>query len=81
MSRNRATKLLTDTYSILRRPILTEKSHDLIAAGTEGGENAVASKAQYTFEVHIKSNRRQIKKAIELKPDYKEALELLESAR
>ncbi|MFH0937930.1 MAG: 50S ribosomal protein L23 [Planctomycetota bacterium] len=65
MSRNRATNLLTDTYAILRRPILTEKSHDLIAAGTKGKENADVSKSQYTFEVHIKSNRHQIKKAIE----------------
>jgi len=65
MSRNRAAKLLTDPYAILRRPVLTEKSHDLIAAGSEGGEKAEGAKAHYTFEVHVKANRQQIKKAIE----------------
>lgn len=65
MSRNRATKLLAGPYAVLRRPILTEKSHDLIAAGAEGGENAVPSRSHYTFEVHVKANRRQIRSAVE----------------
>jgi large subunit ribosomal protein L23 len=65
MSRNRAAKLLTGPYAVLRRPVLTEKSHDLISAGTEGGEKAVPSKSQYTFEVHIKANRVQIRQAVE----------------
>ncbi len=62
MSRNRATKLLGDPYAILRRPILTEKSHDMVAAGT--AEDA-KTRSRYTFEVHIKSNKQQIKKAVE----------------
>lgn len=65
MSRNRAPGILTDPYTILRRPILTEKSHDLISAGTAGGENADASQSQYTFEVHMKANRQQIRRAVE----------------
>ena len=59
MSRNRASSLLSDPYAILRRPVLTEKSHDMIAAGQEGG------KSRYTFEVHPKASKHQIKKAIE----------------
>lgn len=62
MSRNRAAHLLADTYSILRRPILTEKSHDMIAAGAD---DANKGKARYTFEVHVKASKHQIKKAIE----------------
>ena len=59
MSRNRAAKLLSDPYAILRRPVLTEKSHDMVSAGAE------EKKGRYTFEVHVKANKQQIKKAIE----------------
>jgi len=59
MSRNRAAGLLSDPYAILRRPILTEKSHDMVSEGAE------AKKSRYTFEVHIKANKQQIKMAIE----------------
>jgi large subunit ribosomal protein L23 len=65
MSRNRAAKLLSDPYSILRRPILTEKSHDMIAEGGGGEDDTKKGKARYTFEVHIKANKHQIKKAVE----------------
>ena len=64
MSRNRAAKLLNNPYAILRRPILTEKSHDMIAAGAEG-EGQEAKKGRYTFDVHVKANKQQIKRAIE----------------
>ena len=66
MSRNRAAKLLNNPYAILRRPILTEKSHDMIApkgAGTEGEDDE--RKGRYTFDVHVKANKQQIKRAIE----------------
>ncbi len=66
MSRNRAAKLLSDPYSILRRPILTEKSHDMIAMGGGGEDDTKKGLARYTFEVHIKANKHQIKKAVEL---------------
>jgi len=62
MSRNRAAHLLPDAYSILRRPILTEKSHDMISAGAADEDKG---KARYTFEVHVKATKHQIKKAIE----------------
>jgi large subunit ribosomal protein L23 len=66
MSRNRAAKLLNNPYAILRRPILTEKSHDMIApkgAGAEGEDEE--RKGRYTFDVHVKANKQQIKRAIE----------------
>jgi len=59
MSHKRAAKLLTDTYAILRRPILTEKSHDMISEGAE------KASSRYTFEVHVKSTKQQIKRAVE----------------
>jgi large subunit ribosomal protein L23 len=59
MSHKRAAKLLTDPYAILRRPILTEKSHDMISEGAEKG------RSRYTFEVHIKADKLQIKRAVE----------------
>ena len=58
MSRNN-TKLLTDAYAVLRRPILTEKSHDMISEGSE------LARSRYTFEVHMLANKRQIKRAVE----------------
>ena len=65
MSRNRAAKLLNNPYAILRRPILTEKSHDMINAGGEQGGDGEEKKGRYTFDVHVKANKQQIKKAIE----------------
>jgi large subunit ribosomal protein L23 len=59
MSHKRAAKLLTDPYTILRRPILTEKSHDLISEGAE------QARSRYTFEVHVKAGKEQIKNAVE----------------
>ena len=59
MSRNRAAKLLADAYSVLRRPIMTEKSHDMYAEGTDN------ERKRYTFEVHIKANKQQIRNAVQ----------------
>ncbi len=64
MSKNRASHLLSDPYAILRRPIMTEKSHTLAAQPAEGKE-AEAHKRRYTFEVHPKANKHQIRSAIE----------------
>ncbi|HEY3319979.1 MAG TPA: 50S ribosomal protein L23 [Planctomycetota bacterium] len=50
---------MKDSYAILRRPVLTEKSHDMVSAGAE------QKKGRYTFEVHMKSTKFQIKRAIE----------------
>ena len=61
MSHKRAGNLLTDPYAILRRPILTEKSHDMISSG----ETDEKKNSRYTFEVHVKAGKHQIKRAIE----------------
>jgi large subunit ribosomal protein L23 len=63
MSRNRAASLLGDAYSVIRRPILTEKTHDQIAVGQKPGKE---KQARYTFEVHPKATKPQIRKAIEV---------------
>ena len=62
MSRNRAATLLRDPYAILRRPVLTEKSHRMLPGSQKEGQE---SRARYTFEVHVKANKMQIRKAIE----------------
>ncbi|HLX60502.1 MAG TPA: 50S ribosomal protein L23 [Planctomycetota bacterium] len=64
MSRNRASHLLSDPYAVLRRPIMTEKSHDMAAAPGEDKQEE-NKKRRYTFEVHPKANKNQIKAAIE----------------
>jgi large subunit ribosomal protein L23 len=61
MSRNRATALLADPYSVIKRPVLTEKTHRTLPHYTEAGD----SSARYTFEVHPKATKHQIKLAIE----------------
>jgi large subunit ribosomal protein L23 len=62
MSHKRGEKVLTDTYAVLRRPILTEKSHDMISEGEQGEDR---TRSRYTFEVHVKADKEQIKKAVE----------------
>src|SRR6187402_1158619 len=64
MSKNRASHLLSDPYAILRRPVMTEKSHSMAAQAPEG-EDEKAYKRRYTFEVHPKANKNQIRSAIE----------------
>lgn len=59
MSHSRTKNLLSDAYAVLRRPILTEKSHEMVQAGQED------AKSRYTFEVHPKANKHQIRQAIE----------------
>ena len=62
MGRSRAGKLLTDPYAIVRRPILTEKTHDQLPARQKAGQE---DRARYTFSVHVKSTKDQIRRAIE----------------
>ena len=62
MSRNRAANILPDTYAVLRRPVLTEKSHDGLPVKQEPGQE---HRARYTFEVHPKATKSKIKLAIE----------------
>lgn len=62
MSRNRASTLLRDPYAILRRPVLTEKSHRMLPGSQKEGQE---DRARYTFDVHVKANKAQIRKAVE----------------
>ena len=43
-----------DNYRIVRRPLVTEK-----------GMSGITAENQYPFEVHIRANKTEIKKAIE----------------
>jgi large subunit ribosomal protein L23 len=63
MSRSRARNLLTSPYSVLRRPVLTEKTHALLPVRLEAGKE---QQGQYVFEVHVKATKPQIKRAIEI---------------
>lgn len=63
MSRHhRAHGLVKDAYDVLRRPVLTEKTHDQLPLHQKTGEE---HRARYTFEVHPKSTKDQIKRAVE----------------
>ena len=48
---------MNDPYEILVKPVITEKAMSLQARG----------EPQYTFRVHVASNKREIKKAVERK--------------
>ena len=63
MSRRRGAKIFGgDAYAVIRRPILTEKTHDQIAVGQTPGHE---KQARYTFEVHPQATKTQIRKAVE----------------
>jgi large subunit ribosomal protein L23 len=63
MSHKRAASLLKDAYAIVRRPILTEKTHAQLPVRMEAGKE---DRARYTFDVHLKATKPQIKRAIEM---------------
>lgn len=42
------------TYEVLKRPVITEKSQEQALSG-----------GQYTFEVHRRANKQQVKEAVE----------------
>ena len=65
MSRNRASHLLSDPYSVLRRPLMTEKSHEAAASKMDAKPGEENIGRRYTFEVHMKANKHQIRAAIE----------------
>lgn len=62
MSHGRATGLLRSPYAVLKRPVLTEKTHDGLPPAQEAG---LEDRARYTFEVHMKATKGQIRKALE----------------
>ncbi len=56
---------MKDKYGVVLRPIVTEKSHRLME-GWHGRRRKGGTPARlYTFEVHPKANKIQIRKAIE----------------
>lgn len=62
MSHSRATNHLTSPYSVIKRPVLTEKTHAGLPVRQEAGSE---HRARYVFEVHPKSTKHQIRIAIE----------------
>ena len=46
--------MIGDPYAIIKRPVMTEKSHDLRQDVN-----------QYTFEVHQKATKEDVKRAVE----------------
>jgi large subunit ribosomal protein L23 len=62
MSRTGFAALLRSPYVILRRPVLTEKTHAQLPARQETGHE---DRARYTFDVHAKATKLQIKRAVE----------------
>ena len=63
MSHSRASNHLTSPYSVLKRPVLTEKTHMGLPVRQEAGKE---DRARYVFEVHPKSTKPQIRQAIEI---------------
>ena len=63
MSHKRAASLLKDPYTVVRRPILTEKTHAQLPVRMEAGKE---DRARYTFDVHWKATKPQIKRAVEV---------------
>lgn len=56
---------MIDKYGVVLRPIVTEKSHRLME-GSHGRRRKGGAPARvYTFEVHPKANKVEIRKAIE----------------
>ena len=52
-----------DSYTIIRRPVVSEKTHRLLTGTT--GKSGEKRLNQYTFEVDVRANKNQIKSAIE----------------
>ena len=52
-----------DAYTIIRRPVVSEKTHRLMTATV--GKDAPKRLNQYTFEVDLRANKHQIKQAVE----------------
>jgi large subunit ribosomal protein L23 len=56
---------MKDKYGVVLRPIVTEKSHRLMENSGGRRRKGKAAARAYTFEVHSKANKIQIRKAIE----------------
>lgn len=62
MSHSRSAGHLTSPFSVIKRPVLTEKTHAGLPVRQEAGQE---HRARYVFEVHPKSTKNQIRIAIE----------------
>ena len=56
---------MKNKYGVVLRPIVTEKSHRLMEDAGGRRRKGKAPARLYTFEVHRKANKRQIRRAIE----------------
>ena len=56
---------MKDAYSIVLRPIVTEKSHRLMDDAGERRRRGRAPTRLYTFEVHAGANKIDIQRAVE----------------
>lgn len=56
---------MKDKYGIVLRPIVTEKTHRLMEDSGGRRRKGKAPARAYTFEVHPRANKIQIRKAIE----------------
>ena len=55
---------MKDCHTIIRRPIVTEKSHRLMENASRRRKGKVPTRL-YTFEAHPKANKIDIRKAVE----------------
>jgi len=56
---------MKDKYGVVLRPIVTEKTHRLMEDAGGRRRKGKAPPRLYTFEVHPKANKVQIRKAVE----------------
>ncbi len=56
---------MKDCHTIIRRPIVTEKSHRLMENASGRRRKGRAPVRLYTFEAHPKANKIDIRKAVE----------------
>ena len=56
---------MKDKYGVVLRPIVTEKSHRLMENAGGRRRRGKAPARLYTFEVHSRANKIQIRKAVE----------------
>jgi len=56
---------VSDPYSVILRPVMTEKSHRLIDNAAGRKKKGEAPIRLYTFEVHPRANKLDIRRAVE----------------
>ena len=56
---------MKDKYNVVLRPVVTEKSHRLMENAGGAKKKGTAPIRLYTFEVHPRANKIEIRKAVE----------------